>query len=322
MVACSGGADSVALLACLASVDERVVVAHVLHDLRPKAAAAADRDFVAGLAAALGLEYAEAAVRVSGKPGNAEGLARQSRYRALTRLARERGCRWVAVAHHADDQLETVLMALLRGAGARGLGGMPASRALARRSAMQEGVGLIRPMLEASVGGVAITRIETRAICRLAGVEWREDATNADTGRLRAAVRHEVVPLLAKIRPGVQGRAAAGAAAVREAAGVVAGVARRVFDETESGLEARRWGRARLRREPTAVLFEVIRRAHLALAGRAGLDGLTRRAVGPVVRAIVSAETNPRAFSVGRVVVRVAARDVTIQAVTGGAKEC
>ncbi len=188
LVACSGGADSTALVLALA--DSQPLVGHVVHDLRDRAETSAERDRVASLAAGLGLGFIETAVAVRALPGNAEANARRARYRALEALASRAGCPFVATAHHAGDQLETMLMAMLRGAGIGGLAGMPASRALGRR-----GVLLVRPML-------GIGRADAERLCTLAGVGWATDPTNADISRFRAALRHGPLRALEAMRPG------------------------------------------------------------------------------------------------------------------------
>lgn len=190
LVACSAGADSSALALCLASATANLVIAHVLHDLRPADEARADLETARALAASLALPFAGASVGCRSKPGNPEAVARRERYAALVALAREHACPFIATAHHADDQLETLLMRLVRGAGPRGLSGIAPTRRLA------SGVTLLRPMLD-------ITRAEAEAICRDAGVEWAVDATNADRSRLRAALRHNVIPALRAIAPGI-----------------------------------------------------------------------------------------------------------------------
>ena len=147
LVGVSGGADSVALLLALAEVapaGARIVVAHAEHDLR--AAAAADREFVAALAERLGLEFIwrHVAVREADE-GGGEGLearARRLRYAFLEQAAGDRAARHVLVAHTADDQAETILHRILRGTGPAGLAGMRPARELC------PGVALVRPLLQ------------------------------------------------------------------------------------------------------------------------------------------------------------------------------
>jgi len=189
LVACSGGADSVALLAALARIApagtaHRLVVVHAEHDLR--AAAAADRVFVATLAERLGLRFVWQRLRVREEPDapRSEGIearARRLRYDFFATVARDTGARHVAVAHTADDQAETILQRMLRGTGLTGLGGMRAARPLC------EGVALVRPLLR-------MPRADVRAFLAAAGEAWREDESNADTTLARNFLRHEVLP--------------------------------------------------------------------------------------------------------------------------------
>lgn len=184
LVACSGGADSVGLLLGLhrlAPATARLVVAHAEHDLR--AAAAADREFVARLAARLGLPFAWRRIAVRAEPPGGEGIearARRLRYEFLEQAALERAARHVVVAHTADDQAETILHRLLRGTGLAGLAGMPAARPLG------PGVSLLRPLL-------AVSRSEVREFLAVAVQGWCEDESNADTGFARNFLRHEVL---------------------------------------------------------------------------------------------------------------------------------
>lgn len=278
LVAASGGVDSTALLLALALASTDLVVAHVLHDIRPRADAEADRDAVRALAERLQLPFAESVVHVTGVRGNKESLARRERYAALSRLAAEHRCPYVATAHHADDQLETLLMALLRGAGPHGLRGIAPTRPL-----LQQSITLIRPMLHA-------TRAEARRMCELAGIDWREDATNADESRLRAALRSRVIPLLREIRPASPRRAADTAELLRDAAAMIDARVREVFGDDSS------WPRDRLRVVPILVLGAGLRRAALRCAGSVGADRLPARLARDAARAIRDTNTDPREF--------------------------
>ncbi|MBX3403497.1 MAG: tRNA lysidine(34) synthetase TilS [Phycisphaeraceae bacterium] len=312
VIACSGGADSsalaIALSAAVAGSREapRVVLGHVVHDLRPRREALADRDATRDLAARLGLEFREAAVRVrTGKSArlNAEGAARIARYRAMARMARDLGIAFVATAHHADDQLETVLMALLRGAGPRGLSGVAEVR-------RHEGVSIIRPLLAARIG-----RADAERICREFGWTWREDSTNTDESRLRAAVRRRVTPVLKAIRPRAADLACATASLMADLAGLVRSRAARLLalrvQDPASG--APRWERSRLRRVRPVVLGEMLRLAASEHGEGRGADRVGQRSLGPVVRAIRDDCTDPRRFMAGGIEVDVTARTVTIR---------
>jgi tRNA(Ile)-lysidine synthase len=189
-VAVSGGADSLALLHALRALAGprgwRLAVVTVDHGLRP--GSAADAAFVADHAKAIGLParirtLAPADLDQHRKAGP-EGAARAARYGALWPAADELGCRWLATGHTLDDQAETVLLQLLRGAGPDGLAGMAV-----------RGGRLLRPLLGAR-------RAETRACCAAIGLEWREDPTNAGDGPLRNRVRQRLLPLLEELRPG------------------------------------------------------------------------------------------------------------------------
>jgi tRNA(Ile)-lysidine synthase len=189
-VAVSGGADSLALLHALRTLARprgwRLEVVTVDHGMR--AGSAADAAFVVDHAKALGL----GAHRVTVAPADLEahrgagpeGAARAVRYQVLAETAAEAGCRFVATGHTMDDQAETVLLQLLRGAGPEGLAAM----------AVRDG-WLLRPLL-------GVRRSETRACCRALDLSWREDPSNADQRLLRNAVRLRVLPLLEELRPG------------------------------------------------------------------------------------------------------------------------
>jgi tRNA(Ile)-lysidine synthase len=189
-VAVSGGADSLALLHALRVLAGprgwRLAVLTVDHGLRP--GSAADAAFVADHAKVLGLParvlvLAPADLAPHRRAGP-EGAARAARFGALWPAADELGCRWLAAGHTLDDQAETVLLQLLRGAGPDGLAGMTVRAGR-----------LLRPLLR-------VRRAETRACCAAIGAAWREDPTNASDEFLRNRVRLELLPLLEELRPG------------------------------------------------------------------------------------------------------------------------
>lgn len=201
LVACSGGADSVALLRALHLLHRRrkwnltLSVGHVNHGVRPAEECDADQRFVVDLSEKLGLRCHVSLIALElGDGANLEAAMRESRYAALSEMAEACGARYVATAHHADDQLETLLMAILRGTTAKGLRGIAPRRPLSRN------VTLLRPMLDAT-HEQAVTFLEAL------GQAWREDATNTDRSRTRARLRHEVLPVLRQLRPSVARKA-------------------------------------------------------------------------------------------------------------------
>lgn len=190
LVAVSGGADSVALLRGLHALREpgpgRLVAAHFNHGLRGEDSDADER-FVSGLCQSLTIECQ------SGRPSlplqtageGVEAAARDARYRFLTTTAEELGARYVATAHTADDQAETILHHVLRGTGLSGVAGMRAARVLS------PAVTLVRPMLETRRGDVLTYLAELDQ-------PFREDASNADLQFTRNRIRRELLPLLAR----------------------------------------------------------------------------------------------------------------------------
>jgi tRNA(Ile)-lysidine synthase len=188
LVALSGGADSVALLHLLrfasAQAGRAVFAAHFDHAMRPESGR--DAAWVAGLCRAWGVPLvtgrAESGLRT-------EEEARDARYAFLRQARDEVRAEWIATAHHADDQAETVLFRVLRGTGIAGLAGIPAVDAER---------GLLRPLLP-------FTRARIRRYAREHGLRWREDASNARLDPARNRIRHEILPLAERtVAPGAR----------------------------------------------------------------------------------------------------------------------
>ncbi len=195
LVGVSGGPDSVALLHILhrigASLGLRLEVAHVEHGIRgheSRQDAGFVRDMAAGLSLPFHLECLKPAQSAMERgAGNLEAAARDRRYRFFAEVAAKRGIGKVAVGHNRDDQVETMLMWLLRGCGPEGLTGMPALRPLAPDVPGAEETVLIRPLLE-------VPRDEILAFLDSRGLGYREDRTNRDTGYLRNWIRLNLLP--------------------------------------------------------------------------------------------------------------------------------
>ncbi|MBL7964501.1 MAG: tRNA lysidine(34) synthetase TilS [Flavobacteriales bacterium] len=187
LVGVSGGVDSMVLLHILLQLGYRCEVAHVDHGLRG-AESDADRDFVVTHAMQLGIDCHVRRVDVATlreRPGISTQMgARMLRLDSLKAVAVERGLGEIALAHHADDAVETFFLHLLRGMGLRGWGTIP----------VRSGI-FIRPLLQ-------LSRKEIMTYAQLHGIPFREDGSNADPTYLRGRVRHQLLPVLEEFRPG------------------------------------------------------------------------------------------------------------------------
>ena len=313
LIACSGGVDSSALAIGLSGARPAVVLGHVVHDMREREAAGADRDSARALAERLGVDFVEREVPVRGLGGNLEGAARRGRYAALAEMAARAGCPYVATAHHADDQLETVLMRLIRGAGPRGLAGvMPVRRLDVELNG--EPVRVVRPML-------GMARGDAVGLCEAFGWAWAEDASNRDVSMVRNAIRAKVVPELKALRADAAERASVtaevcgmAADAIERRARLVLNKATRDLDDSEHAVVLQR--RA-LAAAPMAVRCEALRTV-LRDFGGAGMDRAGWSALRPAAGAIGDGRNEPRTFRVGSIVVSVRAHDVGISEFVDG----
>ncbi|MFN3650561.1 MAG: tRNA lysidine(34) synthetase TilS [Armatimonadota bacterium] len=200
LVGLSGGADSLALLHALCAGREAhgwsVAAVHVHHGMRGEAAEA-DVRFLEQLCGDWSVPLTVVRVDVPAlaraRRISVEEAGRDARYAAFAEVAGSRGAERVATAHHADDQVETVLMNLLRGTGTDGLAGIPEERPLARGSAVR----VVRPLLDRS-------RAELAAYCEAHGLQPRHDVTNDDLSYRRNRLRATVLPLLEAESPSLR----------------------------------------------------------------------------------------------------------------------
>ena len=188
VVGVSGGADSLCLVHCLKEGGFKLIVGHLDHALRQSSATQAEA--LSRYIAKLDLPFFSQRLDVGqyalqNKLG-VEEAARLCRYRFLFGLAREQGAQGVVVGHHADDQVETVLMHFLRGSGLSGLSGMQ-PRSILRT--IDPDLPLFRPMLD-------IYRNEIQEYCQTRGLSVLEDESNADPTYFRNRLRHELIPQL------------------------------------------------------------------------------------------------------------------------------
>ncbi|MCL2442458.1 MAG: tRNA lysidine(34) synthetase TilS [Treponema sp.] len=201
LLAVSGGADSMAMLAALCVVvpKERLFCLHVEHGLRPAEESRGDADFVRVYCKEQGIECSvvhippgKIASYAQRRGIGIEAAARFFRHRALFREAERLGentC--ILFAHTKDDLLETALMRVLRGAGPAGLTAMPSIKNIKRGTKKAR---IIRPLL-------SMSRSDVIKYLQVRNLSWREDSTNTDTQFLRNRIRHQLVPLLNEFFP-------------------------------------------------------------------------------------------------------------------------
>ena len=243
IAAYSGGADSAALLDLLVgSADEygiEVEAVHVMHGIRGEEAER-DAEFCRARCAGYGIPCRTVRRDVPALAREwgcgIEEAGRRARYEVFSEICAERGAFAVATAHHADDNLETVILNLARGSGTRGLAGIPPVRD-----------GVIRPLILCS-------REEIDGYCAEKGVEFVSDSTNQSDIYARNYVRHEIVPRLKKLNPQA-------AAAVSRQSGLLRSDDGRLCDEAGALLEAAQ--------KDGRFLLDSFGKAHPAVASRA-----------------------------------------------------
>ncbi|HIB95210.1 MAG TPA: tRNA lysidine(34) synthetase TilS [Candidatus Marinimicrobia bacterium] len=183
LLAVSGGVDSVVIAHLFAQVRESfrltLAVAHFNHSLRGEESDA-DEAFVKDWAKALDLPFFSAQW-VSSELSNWEERAREARYGFLDKTCQQLGCDWIATAHHADDQAETLLMRLVEGSGYRGLRGIP-----------ERNGKVVRPLLK-------FTKAELTQYASENGLSFREDSSNQDTRFQRNRIRENILPQIQKL---------------------------------------------------------------------------------------------------------------------------
>jgi len=231
-VAVSGGADSVALLRLLCRVQPQspldLTVLHVDHSLRPDSAE--DAQWVQRLAESLGLPFYSIRIpRPTSRELRANGVeawARKKRLSAFALLAEQHSLEAVCLGHHAQDQAETILWRLLRGASLQGLGGLHPLKNLAI-----DGRPLLlwRPLLKTSPE-------ELRTFLRKIGQDWREDPTNRDMGFLRNRIRYELLPIMEQLRSKSVAHLCRAAEDIRLAQGLLRDKARGFLRASKPGL--------------------------------------------------------------------------------------
>ena len=282
VLAVSGGRDSLALLIAAVvlrdhddwSMSPRVV--HVHHHLRPES----DAEAAHVLAVSEQLEV-PVEIRHVEVPGGTSAAARESRYEALVQVAMECESSCIATGHHAEDQLETILAAIGRGAGPSGLAGM------AGRRHLTDGISLIRPMLK-------VSRKDAASLCDAAGISWCDDPGNIDPETQRGRLRRDVLPVFESMWPGAAVRAAASADLQAAAATAFEGLIASIFGEAEQSS----WDRSDLLRLPVSILAGGLRRSVLCVTGLTP-DRLSHDALFAAAEAVGDHAMHQRSFQLG-----------------------
>ncbi len=257
IVAVSGGADSVALLDFLAVTGKyqlNLIVAHLNHCLRGKESDD-DESFVRCLASSYGLNMESRRVDVSELSRNyrmsLEQAGRKARYDFFCELLHRFNARTIALAHHADDQAETVLLRLLRGAATTGLSAM----------APFSSGRYVRPLLE-------VTRSEIEYYCKYRKLSYRTDSSNMDIKYLRNRIRHELLPILSQYNPAIADRLVSTATALNADEILLESITDKYFsryaimqDETVQ------FCLADIKNEPSGLRMRLYRRAIQEIAG-------------------------------------------------------
>jgi len=306
VAAVSGGPDSTALLLCLKVIAEReaasgqrdganpVIAGHVHHHLRDQADDEAE--WVRTLCKQLGIDFHIEHVYPGDHPGNVAANARTQRYKALQTIAKQVGARHIALGHHGDDQLETMLMALGRGAGLEGLAGM------AWRRELENNIALIRPLL-------AVRKSDCEQLCALAGIEPRVDPGNRDRSTVRGRLRADVLPVVEELWPDAPRRINATAESVNAASHVLNQHLQHVFGDATS----RTWPRDDLQNEPVPIIAAGLRRALNTALPHEEHDAITQKHLVPAAEIIASAAREPKQFDLpGGWCIHVTARQVNI----------
>lgn len=276
LVACSGGADSTALLGLLALIADAdgllLTVGHVDHGIRVDSGR--DAEHARRVAAGLGVPFEQRCLVLRPGPG-LPARAREARRAALRAMA---GARAIALAHTQTDQAETSILHATRGAGLEGLAAMPAWDA-----------PWLRPLL-------GVTRAETRALCGRLGLDFVDDPGNRDRRHPRVRVREELLPVLREQNPRAEAALAALAEHAAEAEAALSQWAAR--EELERRQGPGRWASEGLANLPRAVRTRVLRL--LCAAAGADMGALGHAAIASIDRALCARAEAANALDAGQ----------------------
>ncbi|MBL1219045.1 MAG: tRNA lysidine(34) synthetase TilS [Planctomycetes bacterium] len=312
IVAVSGGADSLALLAALSALARRphlaytIRVAHVNHRLRAEAEQEAQQ--VQHIAQQLDLPCDTVALDPSAATSNTSAWARRERYRALAQIAEEHSAHAVVTAHHGTDQLETLLLNLMRGTGTAGLAAM-------RWRKRVYGCDVIRPLLNQ-------THQACVQLCESIGWSWVEDPSNGQISQRRNRIRAQLLPVVEQIAPGLDARIHRMTDQLADLSQFLSLSAQDLIEEAQrtadAGTASIEFDRSVLAAAHRVVVAEAIRKSAVQLGAPA--RKLNASTLTAAARAVMDSHRHPRTIELaGDVTVRVTSRTVRMDAGrTGG----
>lgn len=268
----SGGPDSMALLIALLEIGVEVTAAHFDHDLRPESAH--DASWVRSQCEKLGVNFITARRTEPLRPGSLESAAREARYGFFTEALAQEDSDVMALAHTADDRVESLVLNLRRGTGLAGLRGMPERRG-----------PYVRPML-------AVWRSQVVDYLEVRGVTYLSDPTNSDQRHARVRARLNLIPALEAAHPGLKERllrvSETGARRYAEVEGAAAALIR------DRAIE-----RAQLAAAPSPIRVEALKQLYVLAGGP--LPGLSRQHLAAMERLALAGRPGQRLSLPGRV---------------------
>lgn len=249
VIALSGGVDSIALLFCVSITKIEVKPVFVFHGIRSKEEELKSYDAASNACIKLGMRNLTSCSSSSNNAYMTEDDARIHRYLSLESCAGSNGV--IATAHHADDQLETMIMRLCRGSGIRGLAAIPPSSRIPIQIPGSD-CKVIRPMLK-------ICKDDCIEICEQNNLLWHEDVTNKDTKITRNKIRQEVLPILKSLYPKASKHASEAAFKLRDISDLVESRVDYIKKFEKSSVVLVEINRNILREEKDAPIAEYVR---------------------------------------------------------------
>ncbi len=309
LVGLSGGADSTALLVLARALAHgergageapdanglpgraQVHALYVHHHLRVEADG--EVDHCAKLCTRLGVPFTVADVHPTRARSGLAADARRLRHAALTSHAKAIGANWILLAHHADDQLETLLMRIGRGAGNRGLAAIP----WVRRASAKSSIRIARPLL-------SIERSQIETFCRECDLAWCEDASNLSIKSARGLLRMRVVPALRERWPAIAEHALLASEAARSGAWALGRIA--VMEGWTKPIIPRTLLRLHGPQRAAALLASALEQRSISLS---------LRVIRLVAQSACDRTVRPRVFQDAGYVLTLTAKDLTIAAI-------